>query len=528
MDDAGTEHDAGWMLVATASSRRSARAGAGGRRAGRPRRRGRHARARQHPPPPVPDAHARAGAGGRPLHLAARALSGLGAASTPSRSTPPRAPGSPSSRSRAARPSSTTTTSSRAAGRAWSRRRCRRRASSACGSSPRAARWTSASPTAACRPTRSSRSSTTCSPTPSGSPALQDDGGARADRGRALLAVLGHEAADGGVGRARAAARAAAAHAPRRDGRGGRRTAGSSTAARRSSTSSGSAGSPATSGARTASTSRETTIGGFAATGVGVAHCPTSNLRLGAGVAPVRELLDAGVRVGLGVDGSASNERGDLLFEVKQALLVARGRGGPAAMTAREALRLGDARRRGRARPRRHRLARARASAPTSRSGGPTGSSSAAPTTRSPGSSSRRRTGSTGSSSAARRSSATGRLVRADEDEIAREHRVQARRFAAVTSSLSTHVLDTERGTPGGGRPRRALRGDELVALRRDRRRRPHPRARRRSSPGAYRLVFHPPSPFFRRVELEVELGDGHHHVPLLVSPYACAIYRGS
>ena len=46
--------------------------------------------------------------------------------------------------------------------------------------------------------------------------------------------------------------------------------------------------------------------------------------------------------------------------------------------------------------------------------------------------------------------------------------------------------------------------------------------------PGVYRIVFHPPSPFFRRVELEVELGDGHHHVPLLVSPYSCASYRGS
>ena len=55
----------------------------------------------------------------------------------------------------------------------------------------------------------------------------------------------------------------------------------------------------------------------------------------------MRSLLDAGVRVGLGVDGSASNERGDLFLEVKQALLVARGRGGPAALTAREALRLG-------------------------------------------------------------------------------------------------------------------------------------------------------------------------------------------
>jgi cytosine/adenosine deaminase-related metal-dependent hydrolase len=79
----------------------------------------------------------------------------------------------------------------------------------------------------------------------------------------------------------------------------------------------------------------------FGETGTGVAHCPTSNLRLGAGAAPVRDLLDASVRVGLGVDGSASNERSDLFLETKQALLVARGRGGPTAMTAREALRLG-------------------------------------------------------------------------------------------------------------------------------------------------------------------------------------------
>ncbi len=78
----------------------------------------------------------------------------------------------------------------------------------------------------------------------------------------------------------------------------------------------------------------------LAETSTGVAHCPSSNLRLGAGVAPVRRLLDAGAPVGLGVDGSASNERGDLLLEVKQALLCARGRDGPAALTAREALRL--------------------------------------------------------------------------------------------------------------------------------------------------------------------------------------------
>jgi cytosine/adenosine deaminase-related metal-dependent hydrolase len=79
----------------------------------------------------------------------------------------------------------------------------------------------------------------------------------------------------------------------------------------------------------------------FAVTGTGVAHCPTSNLRLGAGVAQVRAMIDGGLRVGLGVDGSASNERSDLFLEVKQALLVARGRGGGAAMTAREALWLG-------------------------------------------------------------------------------------------------------------------------------------------------------------------------------------------
>jgi cytosine/adenosine deaminase-related metal-dependent hydrolase len=85
----------------------------------------------------------------------------------------------------------------------------------------------------------------------------------------------------------------------------------------------------------------EADVSRFGRSGVGVAHCPSSNMRLGAGIAPVRELLEANVCVGLGVDGSASNERGDLFLEVKQALLVARARGGPKAMTAREALRLG-------------------------------------------------------------------------------------------------------------------------------------------------------------------------------------------
>ena len=48
------------------------------------------------------------------------------------------------------------------------------------------------------------------------------------------------------------------------------------------------------------------------------------------------------------------------------------------------------------------------------------------------------------------------------------------------------------------------------------------------TDPGTYRIVFHPGTPFFRRVELEVELGGGHYHVPLLISSYACATYRGS
>ncbi len=79
-------------------------------------------------------------------------------------------------------------------------------------------------------------------------------------------------------------------------------------------------------------------IARVAATGTGVAHCPTSNGRLGAGIAPVRRLLDAGAPVGLGVDGSASNESGRMVDEMHQALLAARMSGGPQALTAREAL----------------------------------------------------------------------------------------------------------------------------------------------------------------------------------------------
>jgi cytosine/adenosine deaminase-related metal-dependent hydrolase len=83
----------------------------------------------------------------------------------------------------------------------------------------------------------------------------------------------------------------------------------------------------------------ESEVSRIGAAGAGVAHCPSSNARLASGLCPVRQLLDAGVPVGLGVDGVASNEGGDLLPELKQALFFARLRSGePDALTPNEAL----------------------------------------------------------------------------------------------------------------------------------------------------------------------------------------------
>jgi cytosine/adenosine deaminase-related metal-dependent hydrolase len=82
----------------------------------------------------------------------------------------------------------------------------------------------------------------------------------------------------------------------------------------------------------------EAAVRRIAATGTGVAHCPTSNGRLGSGTAPVRALLDAGAVVGLGVDGSASNESGRMVDELHQALLAARAAAQAPSVSARECL----------------------------------------------------------------------------------------------------------------------------------------------------------------------------------------------
>ena len=76
----------------------------------------------------------------------------------------------------------------------------------------------------------------------------------------------------------------------------------------------------------------------FARSATGVAHCPCSNMRLGSGIAPVREMCDAGVRIGLGVDGSASNDSGHLLAEARQAMLLQRVRHGVCGMKIRQAI----------------------------------------------------------------------------------------------------------------------------------------------------------------------------------------------
>jgi 5-hydroxyisourate hydrolase len=96
-----------------------------------------------------------------------------------------------------------------------------------------------------------------------------------------------------------------------------------------------------------------------------------------------------------------------------------------------------------------------------------------------------------------------------------------------VSISLSTHVLDVERGRPAKG-VRVELWQDELVTTGETDDDGRISELAAELEPGVYRLLFRPDSPFFKGVGIEVELEDGHYHVPLLVSSYSCTTYRGS
>jgi 5-hydroxyisourate hydrolase len=94
--------------------------------------------------------------------------------------------------------------------------------------------------------------------------------------------------------------------------------------------------------------------------------------------------------------------------------------------------------------------------------------------------------------------------------------------------SISTHVLDTATGRPASGVRVELARAREVLASSETGTDGRIPELANDLPAGRYEIVFWPPSPFFARVELEVELAAGHYHIPLLVSPYGCASYRGS
>ena len=97
-----------------------------------------------------------------------------------------------------------------------------------------------------------------------------------------------------------------------------------------------------------------------------------------------------------------------------------------------------------------------------------------------------------------------------------------------MSVSISTHVLDTATGKPTAGVHVELFQGAGPVASGQTNADGRIANLADGLEPGKYSLIFHPPSPFFTRVEFEVDLVDGHHHIPLLVSPYGCASYRGS
>ena len=278
MDDAGTEHPAGWVLV---DGSEIVSVGAGDEPAGVERVDPGGAVVT----PPVSSTptttctrRSRGRAHSRPTSSPGCASCiPCGPGSTRRPSTRLRGRVSPSSRCPAARRCSTTTTSSRAAATGSSRRRCRRRVSSASASSHRAGRWTSVSPTVGSRRTSSSRRLDAVLAETERLHGLYHEAGPGA---RIQIAVapcspfsVTSRLMEESAALARRLGLQSSTRTWRRPSR-RRRTAASSTAARPSRTSSGSVGSTATSGARTASTSPTTTSRGSAQTGTGVAHCP--------------------------------------------------------------------------------------------------------------------------------------------------------------------------------------------------------------------------------------------------------------
>ena len=402
MDAAGTEHPDGHLVIDGRPDRRGrrrprARATSPARRRIDGARLPRHARPRQLPPPPLPVGDPRPRAGGDAVRVARRALSRVGAHRRRDRVAPPARAGlaalaavglhdldRPPLRLPARRAAT------------CSRSRSTRPRRSACASTRAAARWTSGAPHGGLPPDEvvEDRDAVLAAceaaidrfhdPSPGRDGA--DRARARARRSSVTRELMARRR------RARPPPRRAPAHPPRRDARRGGVLPGAvrhapgrvprrPRLARRRRL------------ARALRPPRATPRSRASARPAPASRtAPSSNARLGAGIAPVAALSAAGAPVGLGVDGAASNEAGELAAEVRQALLVARLRGGPAALTARA-----------RARARHDRAAPAAsaattssarsspASSPTSRCGGSTASATPASPTRSPRSSSARR-----------------------------------------------------------------------------------------------------------------------------------------
>src|SRR5262249_22146789 len=211
-------------------------------------------------------------------------------------------------------------------------------------------------------------------------------------------------------------------------------------------------------------------------------------------------------------------------------LLVARARGGPKAMTARDALRLGTRGGAAGVRPGDNRQFGPRKRPDLGGWGTGTAGRRGAPH---PGRGPRlagappvRRTHVSGAGGGRGGRARRGRRPRRRGRDRARTAPPSGK-IRGVSVSLSTHVLDVERGRPAAG-VQIELWQDELVASGETNDDGRIPELATDLEPGTYRLFFRPGSPFFRSVALEISLVDGHYHVPLLVSSYSCTTYRGS